>query len=153
MEKRVFSPVTIAACQDYTEPACRAAIAEIAKNSPVLQNIIPGTKIAIKVNLITLMKPEKAATTHPALLSALIAYLHERGAEVVIGDSPGGPYNKAYLDTVYRTAGMTEAASFGAALNQDFSVKTAVFPEAKAAINAGKDPLNESSTILRLCIE
>ena len=133
MEKRVFSPVTIAACHDYTEPTCRAAIAEIAEKSPVLQNIAPGTKIAIKVNLITLMKPEKAATTHPALLSALVAYLHERGAQVVIGDSPGGPYNKSYLDSVYRTTGMTEAAKAGASLNQDFSIKTADFPGATAA--------------------
>ena len=130
MEKREFSLVAVAGCADYSETACRAAIAEIAEKTPLLQNIAAGTKIAVKVNLITLMKPEKAGTTHPALLSALVEYLHARGAEVVIGDSPGGVFNKAYLERVYHATGMTET---GAALNYDFSVKTAQFPEAAAA--------------------
>ena len=102
MERREFSPVALAGCADYSETACRAAIAEIAEKTPLLQNIAAGTKIAVKVNLITLMKPEKAGTTHPALLSALVEYLRACGAEVVIGDSPGGVFNKAYLERVYQ---------------------------------------------------
>ena len=133
MEEKQFAPVAITPCSDYSPQACSRAIEEIAAKFPVLQQISAGTKVAIKVNLITVMKPEKAATTHPALLSALVEYLCARGAEVVIGDSPGGPYNKAYLETVYRTAGMTDATAAGATLNQDFAIKTAEFPEAKAA--------------------
>ena len=127
------SPVALAPCPDYRESACRAAIAEIAEKCPVLHDIKAGTKVAVKVNLITLMKPEKAGTTHPALLTALVEYLHAQGAEVVIGDSPGGTYNKAYLEGVYRATGMTDAAKAGAELNWDFTVKTAQFPKAAAA--------------------
>ena len=49
-------------------------------------------RVVIKANLVSAMKPEKAATTHPALLSALTHLLREKGAHVVIGDSPGGTY-------------------------------------------------------------
>lgn len=43
-------------------------------------------RIVIKVNLVSAMKPEEAATTHPELLCALIELLKGRGASVVLGD-------------------------------------------------------------------
>jgi len=133
METQAWKPVAVAKCDDYTPELCRHAIAEIAAKMPVLQNIKPGMRIIIKANLITLMRPEKAATTHPALLAALVAYLTQKGAFVSIGDSPGGPFNKAYLESVYRTTCMTEAEKAGAELNMDFSVKSADFSAAVAA--------------------
>ena len=87
--------------------------------------------IAVKVNLITMMKPESAATTHPALLCALVKLLRERGATCVIGDSPGGPFTGAYLSRVYAATGMRRTEALGARLNADFTAKTASFPEAK----------------------
>ena len=133
MKERTFSPVAVVPCRDYSETACRAAIAGLAEKCPALREIPAGAKVVIKVNLITLMKPEKAATTNPALLSALVEYLCARGAEVIIGDSPGGVYNKAYLEGVYRATGMTEAVGAGASLNWDFSTATAKFPDGAAA--------------------
>jgi len=133
MYEKTFSPVAVTACPDYSPTACRKAIEDLAEKLPVLQSVHPGTKVVVKVNLITLMKPEKAATTHPALLSALVEYLRGNGAQVVIGDSPGGPFQKTYLDSVYHATGMTEVAHAGALLNDDFSVKTADYPEAVSA--------------------
>ena len=66
-------------------------------------------RIAIKVNLVTFAKPEKAATTHPGLLCALVKMLAARGADVVVGDSPGGLYNAAYVNRVYAATGMRAA--------------------------------------------
>ena len=87
-------------------------------------------RIVIKANLVSAMKPDAAATTHPALLRALTQALQACGASVVIGDSPGGLYNEAYLNRVYRVTGMEET---GAELNRDFSQRDAVFPEAHVA--------------------
>jgi uncharacterized protein (DUF362 family)/Pyruvate/2-oxoacid:ferredoxin oxidoreductase delta subunit len=63
--------------------------------------------IGIKTNLVAAMAPEKAATTHPIVLKALCTMLLERGASVVIGDSPGGLYTPAFVKNVYRTCGLT----------------------------------------------
>jgi len=120
-------PVMVTPCEDYTPAACEAAIAAIGAQFPVLRDIAPGTKVALKVNLVTMLKPDRAATTHPALLTALTAYLKARGAFVTIGDGPGGAYTPRYLDSVYTATGMKQT---GAALNEDFSVKQTQFPEA-----------------------
>ena len=66
------------------------------------------------------MSPEKAATTHPALLCELVKMLTEKGAAVVIGDSPGGIYNSVYVNKVYKVTGMYETEKFGAKLNRNF---------------------------------
>jgi len=88
-------------------------------------------KIIIKPNLVSAMKPETAATTHPVLLCALTEMLTAKGAEVVIGDSPGGLYNAAYVNRIYSATGMRETEKYGARLNQDFRQTEKHFPEAK----------------------
>ena len=89
--------------------------------------------IDIKVNLVSAMKPESAATVHPAVVCALVRLLRGRGAEVVLGDSPGGIYSAPYLKVVYDVCGMRKAESFGARLNNDFSTVEVSFPEAAQA--------------------
>ena len=54
-------------------------------------------------------------------------------AEVVIGDSPGGVYNAAYLNRIYQRCGAVEVERYGAALNQNFEVKEQHFAEAAVA--------------------
>jgi hypothetical protein len=50
-----------------------------------------------------MMKPDAAATTHPALLCALVKMLKSRGAEVIIGDSPGGLYTSPVVNRIYES--------------------------------------------------
>ena len=47
-------------------------------------------------------------------------YLKNKGAKVVIGDSPGGQYNKSHLDHIYKITKMNET---GAELNYNFNIK------------------------------
>lgn len=78
----------------------------------------PGDKILLKVNLVMKKAPEAAATSHPVFVQALAELLIAQGAEVVIGDSPGGPFNEMRLRSVYQGCGMKEAAErSGARLN------------------------------------
>ena len=63
--------VSIIACEDYDEDrvenALRAALLPIGG----LDFVKPGMTVGIKVNLVTAMKPESAATPHPAVVCAL----------------------------------------------------------------------------------
>jgi uncharacterized protein (DUF362 family)/Pyruvate/2-oxoacid:ferredoxin oxidoreductase delta subunit len=89
--------------------------------------------VAVKANLVTFMKPEKAATTHPALLCALVKLLKEKGARVIVGDSPGGLYTKAFVERVYSVTGLKAVEEAGGELNRNFDVASAEYPEAKEA--------------------
>ena len=104
-------------CPDYTLAACLQALEAVLD----LSWVTPGMKIGIKANLVHAAKPEEAATTHPMLLQALTQLLTQRGAQVVIGDSPGGLYTEAALSRVYRLCGLED---LGAELNHDFSAAT-----------------------------
>ena len=83
--------------------------------------VTPGMTIAVKANLVAPLRPETAAPTHPAAVTELCRLLTERGAKVVVGDSPGGGWNAAALALVYRTTGMTQVETAGATLNRDNS--------------------------------
>lgn len=120
---------SFAPCSSYEKQAVKETLAKICDLSWVQK----GMKVAIKVNLITALAPEKAGTTHPVVIDAACDLLKERGATVVIGDSPGGVWTAAYLEHVYKVTGLAALEREGVSLNRDFSVKTASFPAAKAA--------------------
>lgn len=121
--------VVIVPCDQYTVEACKDALVRVLAPIGGLDWVHAGMRVAIKANLVSHMKPEKAATTHPAMLCALVQLLRQRGAEVVIGDSPGGLYNSAYVGSVYRATGMHAVEQYGGKLNEDFSQAIAENPD------------------------
>ena len=124
-------PVSVVALDEYTVDGARAALTEVLAPIGGLDFVKSGMRVVIKANLVSAMKPEEAATTHPTLLCALTDMLTERGATVVVGDSPGGLYNAAFVGKVYSATGLRVLEKHGAKLNDDFSQRTAEFPEAK----------------------
>ena len=64
-------------------------------------------RILIKPNTLGAFSPEKAVTTHPVVLEAIIRYFLDKGKEVWMGDSPGGTAN---VDAVFKTCGYTALA-------------------------------------------
>ena len=127
-----MTDVSIRPCADYEPEALRQAMLEVLAPFGGLDWVKPGMKIGIKANLVSMMSPDTAATTHPEPLSVLTRLLRERGAEVILGDSPGGLFNHAYVNQVYRAAGMHQVEAAGARLNQDFSTAEASYPEAES---------------------
>ena len=113
--------VSIVPCADYGEEAVRAALTAVLAPFGGLGWVTPGMRVAVKVNLLGAHKPEKAATTHPALVTQLCRMLVARGASVVVGDSPGGFFTRAFLSPVYLACGMHAVTDTGARLNDDFS--------------------------------
>ncbi len=130
MEKYLTAPVSVVPCPDYEPSNVRAALESAIEGAGGLPELT-GKRVGIKANLVSAMKPEEAATTHPALLAALVSLLLARGArEVVVGDSPGGLYTPAFVHRVYRAAGLDAVTRAGGLLNEDFSQKSAVYEQA-----------------------
>ncbi len=147
-----MTEVSIVPCGEYSEESCRTAIEEVLRPLGGLEWVTPGMKIAIKANLVGAIKPEKAATTHPALLCALVKALKERGASVVIGDSPGSLYNGPTLNHVYHVTGMQQVADCGAELNHNFEKKTVQYPQAHVAKSFSYTAyLDEADAIISFC--
>lgn len=122
--------VVIVPCDDYSEESAKLALEQVLAPLGGLDWATAGMRVAIKANLVSFLKPEKAATTHPALLCALVRMLVERGADVVVGDSPGGLYTAPYVNRVYAAAGMKAVEQAGGRLNHNFEEKDGEFPEA-----------------------
>ena len=125
--------ISIASCADYSETEVNRALDEALSAIGGLDWVEAGMTVAIKANLVMFLKPERAATTHPSLLCALVKRLRDRGAEVVLGDSPGGLYNATYVGRVYAATGMHLVEQAGAKLNDDYSQVTVDYPSAKIA--------------------
>ena len=121
--------VSIVPCPNYEPDTARKALAAVLEPLGGLDWVKPGMKIAVKANLVARMKPETAAATHPALVTELCRMLTERGAEVVVGDSPGGPFTAAWVGSIYTGTGMRAVEAAGAQLNSDYSTCEVSFPE------------------------
>ena len=94
--------------------------------------VSPGESVFVKVNGLLPAAPEKAVTTHPEVLRAVVEQLMTVTPRVTIGDSPGGVYNRMMLTRVYEKCGFAAVAEeTGAGLNTDFSVRQKKVPEAK----------------------
>jgi uncharacterized protein (DUF362 family)/NAD-dependent dihydropyrimidine dehydrogenase PreA subunit len=124
--------VSIVPCPDYGDESVRIALRDALAPLGGLDWVTPGMRIAVKANLVARMKPEDAATTHPALVTELCRMLTARGAVVTVGDSPSGPFSAAWVNGVYAGTGMKAVESAGAVLNRDFSVTEADFPTGHA---------------------
>ena len=127
------APVSAAVCPDYRPETVRPALSSLLTQWEGFSKIQPGTKVAVKVNLVSAKAPETAATTHPELVCGLCRELVKRGALVTVGDSPGGLFTKEALMHVYKVSGMDRVEETGAKLNFDVSTGDVSFPQAAAA--------------------
>ena len=63
--------LSIATCESYESEAVEGALRHALDALGGLDWVRPGMRIAVKANLVSFLKPEAAATTHPAVLCAL----------------------------------------------------------------------------------
>lgn len=144
--------VAVVRCKTYDVEAVKPALEEALNAVNGLDFVMPGMKIIIKPNLVSFKKPDAAATTHPALLEALVEMLLSRGADVTIGDSPGGPHSLPLLNRVYAATGMDRVEKLGAKLNRNMNEKTVDFPEGKVLKNfTYTQYLDEADAIIDFC--
>lgn len=144
--------VAVVRCKTYDVEAVKPALEEAVNAVNGFDFVKPGMKIIIKPNLVSFKKPDAAATTHPALLEALVEMLLARGAGVTIGDSPGGPHSLPLLNRVYAATGMDRLEKLGAKLNRNMNEKTVDFPEGKVLKNfTYTEYLDEADAIIDFC--
>ena len=67
-----------------------------------LTKLAKAKRVLVKTNALGAYAPDRAVTTHPAVLEAVIKYLLSKGKEVWLGDSPGGSLG---FDHVFETCG------------------------------------------------
>ena len=126
----IKTDVSIVRMEEYTPEEAKRALTEALAPFGGVDWVKEGMKIAVKVNLLTARKPEDATTTHPVLVCALCEMLCERGAKVVVGDSPGGLFNAAFLLPIYKITGMASVEKAGATLNDNYRERDFHFPGA-----------------------
>jgi len=143
-----LSKVALVRCQDYERErvleAAREAFALIGGLGRVVR---PGQRVLIKPNLLSATPPERAVTTHPEVVRAVVRLVREAGAEAWVGDSPGG-VEWRITKRALEASGIGPAAAEAGAAIKDFDGGDAQFvdcPEgavlkrfavAKAALDA-----------------
>lgn len=127
------SRVGLLRCPEYDAEKLHGILESALQANPRwLAGIQQGSKVFLKLNLLMKKKPEEAVTTHPTVVEAVTRLLQERGAIVIIGDSPGGPYLPVRLKSIYRVCGIEGVAKrTGAILNYDVSEVVVPFPEGR----------------------
>jgi uncharacterized protein (DUF362 family)/NAD-dependent dihydropyrimidine dehydrogenase PreA subunit len=132
MTERTNAAPGLAPCADYTPEAVRDALTAAIDSAGGLDWVRPGMRVAVKLNLCTTRRPEAAATTHPACAAALTRLLTERGATVVLGDSPGGPFAGPLIRRLYDVTGLHACEDAGGSLNNNFDYTEVAYPAGRS---------------------
>ena len=126
-------PVALAKVGEYDvgliESTIRGQLKELG-----LSGMFDGKRVVIKPNLVMKKSPDAAATTHPAVLEAMIRVLKDSAADIMIAESPPGLYTESALKGFYNACGITQVAEkYGVRLNYDTSSREVALPDAKTA--------------------
>jgi len=68
--------------------------------------VSPGQRVLLKMNLLSRALPERAVTTHPEVVRALIREVRACGGIPTVGDSPGGPNSVGMVKRVWADSGI-----------------------------------------------
>ena len=152
METKTNPPPALVPCADYAPETVRRALETAIAAAGGLDWLRPGMRVGVKLNLCAAKKPEAAATTHPVLAAELTRILTGRGAQVVLGDSPGGPFVAPLMHRLYETAGLRACEAAGGTLNEDFGYTEVEYPEGKSLRRfAYVDWLRECDAVVNFC--
>ena len=113
-----------------------------------------GKKVVIKPNLVMKKSPDAAATTNPAVLSALLTVLREMNCVPLIAESPGGIFNRQRLEGIYRVCGIEAVAkAHETPLNYDTEAVNVPFAEGKTVKNFHiLKSVAEADVLIDLCV-
>ncbi len=82
--------VSIVKCKNYEHPGVKKALIQSLELIGGIEEIVkPGDRVLLKVNAIAGFPPERAATTHPAVVRAMVEIVKEAGGIAWVGDSSG----------------------------------------------------------------
>lgn len=145
--------VAVSECGSYDEERLAAILRSQFAAFGYDRTFFEGKRVVIKPNLVMKKSPDAAATTHPAVLGAVLCVLTEFGVSPVIAESPGGVYSRQRLEGIYRGCGITEVAErYGARLNFDTGAVQMPFAEGRQVkMFHILSPIAEADVIIDLC--
>lgn len=99
--------VSISRCANYEPSNVAGALdAALSPLGGMAAFVSPGQRVLLKVNLLSRALPERAVTTHPEFVRAVIRQVRAAGGEVTVGDSPGGPNTPGGIKHVWEDSGI-----------------------------------------------
>lgn len=99
--------VALRSCQSYEYNQVNQQFEKLIQDIGGLHKYInKNSTVFIKLNLVIKKHPDEMATTHPMVLKVVAKHLLNHGCKVIVGDSPGGPYTKSALKSIYKTCGI-----------------------------------------------
>lgn len=101
--------VSIVQCNSYEPKLLEEKLEEVLYPLGGLKRYIqPGARVLVKPNLLLAQVPEKAVTTHPEFVKAVVQRVKNAGAIPLIGDSPGAVLRG--VKRVWERTGMLKVA-------------------------------------------
>ena len=115
--------VALRSCQSYEYNQVNQQFEKLIQDIGGLHKYInKNSTVFIKLNLVIKKHPDEMATTHPMVLKVVAKHLLNHGCKVIVGDSPGGPYTKSALKSIYKTCGIESVCEeLNIELNYDIS--------------------------------
>ena len=102
-----MSVVSLYRADKYEEGLLREIVDKIIRDQGGYERLFArGKKTVIKPNLVVKKKPDGCATTHPALLDAVLACIRPYTDDITVAECPGGPNTEALLTGIYRECGI-----------------------------------------------
>lgn len=81
--------VSIVRCPDYSDKSVLRAVREAIDLLGGMNAFVrPGDRVLLKPNLLSAKDPERAVTTHPSVVKAIIQLVVDAGGIPMVGDSP-----------------------------------------------------------------
>ncbi len=145
-----YSPgiVAIERCGSYDQDEMSAALERLLAPLGGMEAFVAQDQtVFVKVNLLMKAEPDRAVTTHPELVRAVVRAAKKAGArDIAIGDSPGGRTTAASARALFETSGM-------AAVARDEDVRLSLLDDAVVRVPSPGGVLYQSFNLGREAIE
>jgi len=127
------STVSVTRCATYDEGKVDEAVKKALSHlGGIGKYVKKGDRVLLKPNLLSASSPDKAITTHPQILKAMVKQVQSAGGTAIIADSPGGPFNRKMLESCYEKSGWKAVADeTGATLNYNTGARQVSYPDGK----------------------
>ena len=149
-----MNEVSIRSCSTYEYNQVNQCFEKLIKDLGGIDKYInKNSTVFIKLNLVIKKDPKEMATTHPMVLKVVAKYLLNHGCKVIVGDSPGGPYTKQLLKSLYKTCGIEEVCKeLNIELNYDISETKVNHPQGKILKYLTViEPITKVDHVVNLC--
>ncbi|MGZ4904156.1 MAG: DUF362 domain-containing protein [Halobacteriota archaeon] len=101
--------VSVVKCDTYHDEHVRKAVEASLVPLGGLESVVnKGDRVLIKLNLLSARSPDRAVTTHPAIVKAVVQLVQDCGINPMIGDSPAGGSSSGSYKALLNKTGIQE---------------------------------------------